>query len=145
MKRIGTTPGADMPEINLPDDLYERLGRCARPFESPAQVIQRLLDERNDGQSAQVPVYRCRRGPRRPRQDSLRGAVTRRWEREGSPNWDIDGTIRICVEEDEVFRQAGRNPAPAFREEREKGNKAYVRVYVYGCHFPWLNPRRRDV
>jgi hypothetical protein len=128
-----------MPKINLTDDLYERLGRRARPFESPAEVIRRLLDEKEGGQPPRVPLRTGR--PRRPRGDSLRGAVAHRWEEEGRPNWDIDGTIRVCEEEDEVFRQAGENPAPRFREARNREDITYVRTWVYGCHFPWLNPR----
>lgn len=35
--------------IEIPDDLYERLGMQAKPFEMPAQVIQRLLDLAEEG------------------------------------------------------------------------------------------------
>ncbi len=33
-----------MPKIEIPDALYARLGQHARAFETPAQVIERLLD-----------------------------------------------------------------------------------------------------
>ena len=31
--------------IEISEDIYERLGRHAQPFETPAQVIQRILDQ----------------------------------------------------------------------------------------------------
>jgi len=130
-----------MPEIYLPDDLYERLGRLARPFEIPADVIQRLVDEKEDGQARQVPFCARPGHPRKPRPDSLRGAVTGRWEEAGRPKWDIEEAIRVCEDVDEEFQQAGKNPAPRFREGRSRGDTTYIRAFVYGYHFQWLNPR----
>jgi hypothetical protein len=127
-----------MPDIHISDDLFERLGRWARPFESPSEVIQRLLDEKED---VQPPREVDSSRPRESRSNSIRGAVSGKWGQGGRPNWDINATIRACEEQDEMFRQTGKNPAPRFREALDKVDQTYIRTWVYGCHFPWLNPR----
>ena len=75
------------------------------------------------------------------RKKSPRGLVIGRWENAGEPAWDIHETIRQCRLVDERLETERLNPAPRFREERQNGNEKYVMQWVYGCHFPWLNPR----
>ena len=136
-----TIKEVEIPEIHLPDGLYERLGRWAQPFESPADVIQRLLEKMENRRLPRMSSRADAGRHRRPRDNSLRGAVIRRWEEEDQPDWNLEDTIRVSEEADDVFLQSGENPAPKFRQERNVGNTTYVRTWVYGCHFTWLNPR----
>jgi hypothetical protein len=71
----------------------------------------------------------------------LRGEVTTRWKTARCPQWDYEMTKNVCLEVNRYFAKSKRNPAPRFREEIEKGNDVYVKQWVMGCHFDWLNPR----
>ena len=75
------------------------------------------------------------------RTSSVRGRVISAWKHEGGPNWSIEQTRKVCVKVDGEFEEAGLQPAPRFREEVESNNLPYLRNWVQGCHFPWLNPR----
>ena len=72
---------------------------------------------------------------------NLRGRVVSRWDSEGSGNWDYERTRRECLKADAQFHSRGESPAPRFREEVELQNEPYVRRWIMGCHFEWLNPR----
>jgi hypothetical protein len=72
---------------------------------------------------------------------SLRGRVGDRWERQGRPRWSDVQTIRATLEEDAALEALGLTPAPKFRQARRAGRQQYIRQWVLGCHFEWLNPR----
>ncbi len=75
------------------------------------------------------------------RNGSLRGLVISMWERRGRPEWDLSKTLLVTRQADEILEREGKNPAPAFRAQREAGNRTYEVAWVNGCHFPWRNPR----
>ena len=72
---------------------------------------------------------------------TLRGRVVSRWRSGGSGNWDYERTRLECLKADACLRSRGENPAPRFREEIERHNEPYIRQWIMGCHFEWLNPR----
>ena len=72
---------------------------------------------------------------------ALRGEVTKRWEAAGCRRWDYETTRSECLEVNNDFAEMGENPTPRFREEIEKKNESYIRRWILGCHFNWLNPR----
>jgi len=71
----------------------------------------------------------------------LRGEVTKRWKTAGCPRWNYETTKNVCLEVDRYFTELGQNPAPRFHEEIGKKNKIYIRQWILGCHFEWLNSR----
>ena len=71
----------------------------------------------------------------------LKFAVEMRWADAGHPRWDVDETIRQTVLADEELARRGVEPAPRFREMRRARDHEYMRRWVLGCHFMWLNPR----
>lgn len=75
------------------------------------------------------------------RKDSVRGRVILAWKSASKPNWDIEKTIAVCKEVDSEFEREGPCPAPAFRRAIKSDDRSYIKVWVYGCHYPWLNPR----
>jgi hypothetical protein len=50
-------------------------------------------------------------------------------------------TVTVCTETDAELEAEGLDPAPHFRQARKTNNRQYIRAWVLGCHFPWLNPR----
>jgi hypothetical protein len=77
------------------------------------------------------------------REHSVRGRVVTKWQKSGKPNWNTQKTLAICIDIDSELETAGYAPAPRFREAIKGNNEKYLRNWVQGCHFPWLNPRRR--
>jgi hypothetical protein len=75
------------------------------------------------------------------RRVSLLGLVISKWEEAGRPRWDLARTMRETEMADEQLESQGSDPAPAFRAKRRAGDHAYEQKWVWGCHFPWLNPR----
>ena len=75
------------------------------------------------------------------RKNSLRGRVILRWEDEGKQKWDLEKTIKICIEEDDKLGKEKLNPASQFRKAIKADDRPYIQRWVLGCHFPWLNPR----
>jgi hypothetical protein len=75
------------------------------------------------------------------RSESLRGLVISNWEKSGQPLWDVTQTVEMTEDADAVLEEHGLRPAPRFRVERQLENPVYVKQWVMGCHFPWLNPR----
>ena len=71
----------------------------------------------------------------------FRGEVIARWVGAGHPRWDYDATERACLEVDRYLSELGENPAPCFHGAIARGDKVYIRRWVMGCHFDWLNPR----
>lgn len=69
---------------------------------------------------------------------SLRGRVVDNWERTVSPDWDVDKTSSVCVEEDERLEAENQNPARRFREARLRGHEDYIKQWTQGCRFEWL-------
>ncbi len=131
-----------MPKIRISDQLYNRLAGFALPFESPENVISRLLDQAEGKESVGVSsslIPASSHG--KSRVNTLRGSVIDKWNSSGRPNWDIEATSAACIEVDKQFEHLGQNPAPKFREARLRNDEYYMRTYVFGCHYPWLNPR----
>ncbi len=77
------------------------------------------------------------------RSDTLRGEVRSRWKWARRPCWDYKATRSVCVKVDSYFAGLGENPTPRFREEIREKNEPYISSWVWGCHFEWLNPRKR--
>jgi hypothetical protein len=76
------------------------------------------------------------------RKNAVSVEVTKRWKAAGRPQWSYLDTERVCLEVNRYFAELGKNPAPRFREEIERKDYSYIRTWVMGCHFGWLNPRR---
>ncbi len=72
----------------------------------------------------------------------LRGEVRKRREAAKCQPWDYETTKNECLEVNRSFEKLGQNPTPRFREEIKNKNNNYIRQWVMGCHFNWLNPRR---
>ena len=72
---------------------------------------------------------------------TLRGLVEEKWRAAGRPTWSYAETRDACVEADGELAGLGLNPAGRFREEVSLSNEEYIKQWVYGCHFEWLNPR----
>ena len=102
----------------------------------------RLLKERAEpAKEKPLKDFKERTPSMTRRAASLRGRVIDEWKKSGQPTWDIEETIRVCKRIDEQFLREEVNPAPKFREARLKENRVYMRIWVSGCRFPWLNPR----
>ena len=71
----------------------------------------------------------------------LRGRVIAEWENAGRPNWGIRETTGICLLVDAELKAEGLNPTSKFRKAIKSNDLRYVRSWVMGCHFSWLNPR----
>jgi hypothetical protein len=71
----------------------------------------------------------------------LKTMVVDEWQQAGCPEWQYEETLRACLKIDEELRRDKENPAKRFREEIDKKNSIYLRQWVMGCHFDWLNPR----
>jgi hypothetical protein len=79
------------------------------------------------------------------RRDSIRERVILAWKSADKPGWSIQKTQEVCIHIDREFEDAGLCPAPKFHEavksNRDIERDRYIRTWVLGCHFPWLNPR----
>ncbi len=75
------------------------------------------------------------------RKRTLRGRVIAQHEDIGKPNWGLRETIGICLLVDAELRAEGLNRTPAFRKAIESNDMSYIKTWVMGCHFSWLNPR----
>ncbi len=75
------------------------------------------------------------------RENSLRGKVILRWERACKPDWSLEKTIDICIEVEGELKKAGINRTPQFSCRIRENDKRYIRNWVQGCHFEWINPR----
>ena len=71
----------------------------------------------------------------------LRGCVIAEWENAGKPNWGKKETTGICLLVDAELKAEKLDPSPKFRKAIESNNLKYVKTWVLGCHFSWLNPR----
>jgi len=63
------------------------------------------------------------------------------WQESDSPNWNYDKTLTACVDANDSFVKLHRNPAPKFRDALEDNDETYIKLWIMGCHFNWLNPR----
>ncbi len=75
------------------------------------------------------------------RQDSARGRVRSMQAKSSKADWGFVGTRAACIRVDEELEAAGHKPAPKFRKAVKMNDEGYVRAWVLGCHFRWLNPR----
>ncbi len=77
------------------------------------------------------------------REDSVRGRVTSKRAKcpEQEKEWDTRETMMACIDADGELEAAGLEPAPKFRQALKMNHQRYVRAWVLGCHFDWLNPR----
>ena len=91
--------------------------------------------------SRHAPRSLNRKARELPRGHTLRGEVIKRWRLAGEPLWDQEHTIKVCEQVDKDFEHQGNNPAPKFRRSRAENNLGYVKTWVMGSHFPWVNPR----
>jgi len=75
------------------------------------------------------------------RENSLRGRVVLRWEEAGKQNWSLEKTIDMCIEVEAELQKAGFNHTPKFSSKIKGNDQRYIRNWVQGCHFKWINPR----
>ncbi|MBW8038707.1 MAG: hypothetical protein FVQ85_01765 [Planctomycetes bacterium] len=75
------------------------------------------------------------------KENSLRGRVILRWEKAGKPDWSLEKTISICIEVERELKKVGLHRTPQFSRNIMENNKRYIRNWVQGCHFEWINPR----
>jgi len=75
------------------------------------------------------------------RKDSIRGRVISTWKSAGKPDWSMQKTQSVCIKIDGEFEDARFCPAPRFRDAIKSNKGPYLRNWVGGCHFPWINPR----
>jgi hypothetical protein len=75
------------------------------------------------------------------REHSVRGGVTKCWEKSGKQKWDDKETLEQCIAVDSNLEREGYQTAPKFRKAVKLNNQKYLMNWVMGCHFPWLNPR----
>jgi len=75
------------------------------------------------------------------RKHSVRGRVRSMRAKSSERDWNFERTLTACRSVDEELEAAGHEPAPKFRKARKTNDERYVRAWVLGCHFPWLNPR----
>lgn len=75
------------------------------------------------------------------RKDSIRGRVISAWESADKPDWSIQKTKEECIIANNKSEEAGLCPAPQFRKAIKSQDNQYIRNWVGGCHFPWINPR----
>ena len=73
--------------------------------------------------------------------NKLRDRVIAEWENASKPNWGKRETTGICLLVDVELKAENHNHSPEFRKAIESNNLKYIRTWVLGCHFPWLNPR----
>ncbi len=73
---------------------------------------------------------------------SLRGEVIERWKKSKQHPWNYETTEAECLKVNYDFKKINKNPTPRFRTEIKNKNKIYVKQWVLGCHFNWLNPRK---
>jgi len=78
------------------------------------------------------------------RRKSIRGQVILAWKNLRKPNWGIQKTQEVCINIDREFEKAGHCPAPQFRKAVKSKRDRYVRTWVLGCHYPWINPRKKS-
>lgn len=71
----------------------------------------------------------------------LRGRVIAEWDAAGKPNWNKRETTGICLFIDAELKAEKLNPSPKFRKAIESNDLEYIKTWVMGCHFSWLNPR----
>ena len=75
------------------------------------------------------------------RNNSIRGVVMTRWKTAGQPAWSKKKTLAVCVRVDQELESIGLQAAPQFRKAIKNQDQEYQDYWVFGCHFPWLNPR----
>jgi hypothetical protein len=73
----------------------------------------------------------------------IMGNVVKRWEKEGRPPWTLEETIEIIEEVDAQLDQdgLGKSRNRKLHQHIEDGDKVYIKKWVLGCHFCWINPR----
>jgi len=77
------------------------------------------------------------------KRSSVRGGVIEKWQRSSQPGWDVYETIDACIDIDTRLEKQGLEPAVQFRKAVKNDDKKYIRTWVLGCHFSWLNPREK--
>jgi len=75
------------------------------------------------------------------KENSLQRRVILRWKKAGKPDWSLEKTISICIEVERELNEEGLHSTPQFSRKINENNKRYIKNWVQGCHFPWLNPR----
>jgi hypothetical protein len=75
------------------------------------------------------------------RKDYIHPRVVEKHDRIGKFEWDIRETMEVCIDIDNQLESEGHNPAKKFRKAIKRNDEKYIRTWVLGCHFDWLNPR----
>jgi len=63
------------------------------------------------------------------------------WQEAESLKCFYTKTLDACLKANDYFKNIHQNSAKRFRKEVENNNQEYIRQWVMGCHFDWLNPR----
>ena len=73
---------------------------------------------------------------------NFKGRVIELWEEAGKPNWDYIQALNVCVDVNTDFITKSQNhPTKKFRDAIDRNDETYIKTWVMGCHFQWLNPR----
>jgi hypothetical protein len=73
--------------------------------------------------------------------NTLKGRVDDKHKRAGSPQWDSRKTIEVCIKTARELEAEGFDRAIKFRNAIKRNDEKYIKTWVLGCHFKWLNPR----
>ena len=114
------TPSADM----LPPDIF----RFTTPF-----LIIGLKQFLEDTTGEEIVANHSKM--------SFKNEVTKRWKADGTQKWGYEVTKAMCLATNRDLEISGVNPAPKFREAITKNDEDYIKEWIMGCHFEWLNPR----
>ena len=72
---------------------------------------------------------------------NFKSKVIELWQKAGTPSWNYEETLKACMTTNEFFKTIHKNPAQRLSEEIDNNNEAYIKTWIMGCHFEWLNPR----
>lgn len=73
--------------------------------------------------------------------NTLKGRVISKHNNIVKSEWDRRKTIEICIETDHELEAEGINRAKKFNEAIMRNDEKYIKTWILGCHFNWLNPR----
>lgn len=74
--------------------------------------------------------------------EGIMGTVVQLWEKSGKPDWTLGRTIEEVKRADAQLTRDGLGKIQRkLRQHIEQGDEQYIRQWVLGCHFCWINPR----
>jgi len=73
----------------------------------------------------------------------IMGRVVYHWGKAGRPEWSLERTVEEVKQADaQLYRDGlGKVRHRKLRQHIEQGDEEYIRLWILGCHFCWINPR----